>query len=91
MCERHGGIKGVDTRTRKELKTTPSFSFSVTRKPNVLPLPALEVSGEILVGERDERWVRGRRGRWKIIQLWHVKSRILEGILVEMSSTYFPF
>lgn len=50
MCETHyGGIKGVDTRTRKELKTTPRFSFSVTRKPNALPLPALKISR----GERD--------------------------------------
>lgn len=57
MCERHfGGIKGVvDTRTRKELRTTPRFSFSVTRKLSVLPLPALEMSEEILVGKRDER------------------------------------
>lgn len=56
MCERHfGGIKGVDTRTRKELRTTPRFSFSVTRKLSVLPLPVLEMSEEILVGKRDER------------------------------------
>lgn len=85
MCETHyGGIKGVDTRTRKELKTTPRFSFSVTRKPNALPLPALKISRGREIG-------RGGRGRWKLIQLRHVKFRMLEGIFVKMSSIYFPF
>lgn len=91
MCERYyGDKKEVTMRDRKELKTTPRFSVSLTRKPNVLPLPRLEIHGRCRVASRmTDRWVG--RDREKIIQLWHVKFEMLEGVLIEMSSTCFQF
>lgn len=92
MCERYyGGIKEVDMRDRKELKTTLRFFILPDQEAKCVAIAPTRDAREMQVGQQDDRQVGGGWDREKIIQLWHVKFEMLEGVLVEMSSTCFQF